>query len=353
MKKRNYNIDFLRGVATLCIIIIHTAFWSGEAYLPPWFSNLTLLVDVPAFMYISGISFSYVKSFMKNIKGLLIQWKKWLYFLMFYTIILIVFFSSEFHIKDLISWIFYSFPNETSLIVVQGSIWFLPMYIKTTILCTSIICLNNYFAKKEKEQIDNLIKVIGIIIIVFSYCTLSNTKVIFDEYTLFYSFIYLLGYVSARYKINKKQMLMYEFINLILLVVTFIGFHYTISDFQTVKFPPSFPYIFVALPSIILFWYLKDNLKIKEDNKINYIGKNAIQFYFTQGISSSFLIKIYPYMPFTNKVNLFIIMLLMNVALVTLGAVFLEKSYEYITCKINAKKIKDVWFPRLKTKKEV
>ena len=52
MKKRNNNIDFLRGIATLCIILIHTAFWTGEMYLPAWFKNLTLLVDVPVFMYI-------------------------------------------------------------------------------------------------------------------------------------------------------------------------------------------------------------------------------------------------------------------------------------------------------------
>ena len=43
MKKRNYNIDFLRGIATISIIIIHTAFWSGTEYLPSWVSNLTLL----------------------------------------------------------------------------------------------------------------------------------------------------------------------------------------------------------------------------------------------------------------------------------------------------------------------
>lgn len=65
-QKRNYNIDFLRGIATLWIIVIHTAWWSGTIYLPSWFSNLTLLIDVPVFMFISGISFNYVNSIIKK-----------------------------------------------------------------------------------------------------------------------------------------------------------------------------------------------------------------------------------------------------------------------------------------------
>ena len=71
MKKRNYNIDFLRGIATISIIVIHTAFWSGTAYLPEWVSNITLLLDVPEFIFISGITSTYSKSFMKKINGLL------------------------------------------------------------------------------------------------------------------------------------------------------------------------------------------------------------------------------------------------------------------------------------------
>ena len=86
MKKatRNNNIDFLRGLATISIIIIHTAWWSGEGYLPRWFSGLTLLVDVPVFMFLAGLSFNYVNSITKNIKGIIGQWKKWLYFLVIF-----------------------------------------------------------------------------------------------------------------------------------------------------------------------------------------------------------------------------------------------------------------------------
>lgn len=112
-KERNYNIDFLRGIATIWIIVIHTAWWSGASYLPAWFSNLTLLLDVPVFMFISGVSFNYVNSIMKNLKGLIAQWKKWLYFLVFYSLILLVFFKEQFILKDIVSWIVYVFHTQT------------------------------------------------------------------------------------------------------------------------------------------------------------------------------------------------------------------------------------------------
>lgn len=49
LMKRDYYLDFLRGIAALNIIIIHTAFWSGEGYVPTIIKNLTLLLDVPFF----------------------------------------------------------------------------------------------------------------------------------------------------------------------------------------------------------------------------------------------------------------------------------------------------------------
>lgn len=42
MIKRNEYIDYLRGIASIGIIAIHTAFWSGQSYTPEWFQNLTL-----------------------------------------------------------------------------------------------------------------------------------------------------------------------------------------------------------------------------------------------------------------------------------------------------------------------
>ena len=331
MEKRNYNLDFLRGIATLFIILIHTTFCSGETYLPAWFKNLSLFIDVPVFMFISGMSFNFIKSITKNLKGILGQWKKWIYFLIFYSLILFLFFRDTFNLSEVFHWIAYSFPTTTSLPVVQGSIWFMTMYIKVSILCSIIIMCNENFAKKEKER--NLITIICILLLFFLNSTFTKSNLILDVYTSFYSIIYLLGYISYNCKIKKvKHFISFEFIAFIILIIIFTINKISISDIQTIKFPPSFPYLFVAIPSLILCWYLKDYLKINKNNLVNYIGKNAIFFYFSQGISSSLLYFFLPYFK-TNIYIKFIALLLINLFLSIIIGVLLNESYNYIFIK--------------------
>ena len=277
MKKRNNNIDFLRGIATLCIILIHTSFWTGEMYLPAWFKNLTLLVDVPVFIFISGISFSFIKTISKNVILLIKQWKKWIFFILIYSMIILIFYRSQFSIKDFICWIVYYFPNLTSLIVVQGSIWFWIMYIKVTTVCSIIIYSNNVLEKNKDKNLRNLIYIDLLIILMYLYSSLSGTTTyILDTRTLFFSVIYILGYISLNYKLNFKRTLIYEFITITITCILFYAFKYRIEDIQNIKFSFSVVYFVLSLISIILFWYLKDRLNIKDKNPINYIGKNAV-----------------------------------------------------------------------------
>ena len=53
MIKINEYIDYLKGIASIGIIAIHTAFWSGQSYTPEWFWNLTPRLDVPIFLYLA------------------------------------------------------------------------------------------------------------------------------------------------------------------------------------------------------------------------------------------------------------------------------------------------------------
>lgn len=347
-KNRNHNIDFLRGIATIWIIVIHTAWWSGTIYLPAWFSNLILIIDVPVFMFIAGASFNYVNSIIKNLKGLLVQWKKWLYFLLFYTLILLIFFKDQFILKDVFSWIVYIFPTSNNLEVVGGSIWFMLMYIKVTIICSIIICLVNYFSKKN--NLNNLITVSGIMLFIFLLCSNNSTFFFFDSSTSFYSLIYLLGYLLHHYKIKDiKHLLLLEGLDLTIILVIFKMLNLNITKIQDLKFPPSLPYLFISLIAIFLFWYLKDRLQIKESNKINYIGKNAIVFYFAQGISSSFLYFVYGILPFNNPFIVFSLLLLINIICTTTGAIFLNETYKFINERLTCKSIKNLFFPITKS----
>ena len=354
MKERDYNIDFLRGIATLWIIVIHTAFWSGEIYLPSWFSNIALLLDIPAFMFIAGISFSYSSSVSKNIKGLINQWKKWCYFLILYVLLLYIFYRGTFSFRDVLKWIFYYFPKDPAIKVVPGSIWFMIMYIKTTLLCTIIISLNNYFIKAQDARVKNLVNIILLLLIIFGYTASSNSSfLILSSEVSFYAIVYLIGYLASNYKINLKQTITYSLTNLILLLLVFQISKLSINNLQDIKFPPSIPYIFVSAFQIIIFWYLKDYLKIKKTNIINYVGRNAIFYYFAQGISSSFLYAVYGHISSLNIYMIFIIMLIINIALASIIAIFLEKSYTYLTSKLKVETIKKMYLPTQKAKSKI
>lgn len=336
---RNNNIDFLRGLATISIIIIHTAWWSGEGYLPKWFSNLTLLVDVPVFMFLAGLSFNYVNSIIKNIKGIIGQWKKWLYFLVIFIIVLLVVFKSHITLNEVISWTAYTFDDPKELPIVAGSIWFMKMYIAVSVLCSIIICSVNYYLKKDSNKILTKV-IIPFILMLFLYVSAQKGTMNYLRYITFYSFIYLLGYVSYENRINSsKKIISLEIVNIIILLITFYLLNININSIQNIKFPPSVPYLIFSMLSVMLTWYLKDRLKITDKNKINYIGKNAIFYYFAQGISSSLLFIIIALFPINNSIIEFICMLATNIVLATIIAVFLEKSYGLITKKIKESKI--------------
>lgn len=55
------------------------------------------------------------------------------------------------------------------------------------------------------------------------------------------------------------------------------------------KFPPQLLYAFWSSFSLLTLFVLYNRLKINKNNFITYIGKNAIFYYFAQGISSSLI----------------------------------------------------------------
>lgn len=337
-KERNHNIDFLRGIATLWIILIHTAWWSGEIYLPPWFSNLTLIIDVPVFMFIAGISFNYSNSVKKNLTGIVKQWLKWLYFLIFYILLFLIFFKEQFYPKDILYWIIYQFPRNNSIQVVAGSIWFINMYIKVTIPASIIICLINHFFKEKRLKYFKLLLLFSLCILI--YITTRRNILFIDSYFAFYFFIYLLGYTLNNYKLKRSYLIFMELCLFIVNIVVFKYYHLDITSIQTIKFPPTLIYLLFSLISIAFFWYLKDSLKIKKGNILNYVGKNAIVFYFSQGVSSSFLYYALRFISFNNPIFIFIIMLILNLTITSIMAILLNISFNYLKKLLNFLKTK-------------
>ena len=336
IKERNNAIDFLRGCACIFIILIHTAWWSGTRYLPRWFSNLFLFIDVPVFIFISGISYNYFESIVKNIKNILRQWNKWVFFLIFYVAIIFIFFRSEFDAKELLNYIFYQVPDDGSLQVVGGSIWFVTTYIKVSIFSTILL----HFYKKYNTSIEfNYILIFMILI--------SMLDIPFiDTWTTIYSFVYLLGYYSYNNKITSlKQLIVFETLTIILINIISLLSGYYINDIQRLKFPPTLYYLAISMPGLLLVWFLKDRLRISKKNWMCYLGKNAIFFYYSQGISSSLLYFIEPKVIINNIYIKFIVLAIINIIMGVIFGIILNELYKFVVKLLN--KIKSYICPLL------
>lgn len=290
MVKRDNNIDFFRGVATIWIIFIHTCFWSGEVYVPVWLKSLSLIIDVPVFMFISGMTFNFSNNFFKSIKGLCKIWFKWLLFLILYFAIILLFDYSHFNLSTIIRAMFFSFDGNDILFVVRGSLWFIFMFFVVSVIGNLIICLYNKYFKGL-----NNFKYVLIIVFMFYGMSLYNSNFQFlSPINLMHLFIYLLGYYLYHFQFkNTKQFLIIMAILFILFLVLSIFNGYDFLNMQEAKGAAHINYFVYSLFSILIVTLLKDTICVK-NNIFTFVGKNALMFYFCQGIGSSLIYKVYP-----------------------------------------------------------
>ncbi len=337
-KTRNYNIDFLRGIASLAIIMIHTAFHSGNLYIESKYATLSLLIDVPAFILISGMTFTYTNSIMKAINSCIDMWKKWVYFLIYFILIIFIWFRNDFKYIDIFNYLGY-ITKDTALMSVYASIWFSIMFMKVVLIGSIIIYSVNKTAKENSViYLKSILFFIFIIYLHIRTTGINGNKVFLflDQETIFYLGIYILGYILNSYKIkNFLQFIFYEILAISSVVLILKIFNFSIGRIAILKFPPDIHYLLYSSISIILFWYLKDAMKIKKKNAITYVGQNAIFFYYAQGVSSSILFIIYKYVANLPILQKFSILAFSNYLMATIFAVFLSETYHLLQKGIN------------------
>lgn len=328
---RNDYIDFLRGLAAICIVAIHTAFWSGGSYTPAWFQNMTLLVDVPFFFYLSGWGASYNKfSFIKAVNGLINIWKKWIFFVT--LVALFCYFSSYCPIKfegvkdivDLVNNYIFAVSIK-GFCVIAGSVWFMPWYLSVFLLNTLIVI----FLDKTENPLNchNFYLVFLVISFVWTcyHSTFSQMPV---RYFLFYSFFWMLG-------VNRfgKQTSFYGFLFFIFIcIVGFLGSSYlqglSIAELQKAKFPPSLKYGFASMFVILVAKYFEGKM-LHNNNFITHIGSIAIFYYFAQGIGSSLSYYVVSFLSIQYWFLKWVIVFLFNLLTTILLAETLARLYYY------------------------
>lgn len=303
---RDLYIDFAKGLATLSIIFIHTAFWSGQFYIPAEVRVFSLVFDVALFYALSGItSGSNIEKTFYRLLKLQITYMIFVTLLFFsdyfFKVFGLTFFSLEWlqnfystfgskyaatsvsavpQWENLGNWYLHQYTNADTFPVVMGSFWYLKVYYILTVFGVLIL---KFFPK-------HVYWFIGLCI---SLTLLFN---IFPEiyptgqvgYVAFYMSVFLIGNRMKGKKIPARFIPVLYGIVATALCGMFLfygsGIFFKINKN---KFPPQTPYIIWTLFSLTTLFVFYNRLKVTKENFVTYIGKNAIFFYFGQGISSS------------------------------------------------------------------
>ena len=323
---RNYYIDFLRGLAAINIIIIHTAFWSGSEYVPVWFQSLTLLIDVPLFFFIAGWAFSYSSSFEKSLLNVLRTHLKYTVFLLIYTVVIFAFHRAEFSPASALNTFFFVFPKENLLLpVVDSSFWFLPVYYCVSIAVSGVIVLVSRLSTNQNGAFRILRLLLALVFFLFAFLSLQHSANGSLQTVLFYCLFFLLGYLTKDWFVPKLRYLLAALGVFVIGLLAFIvlsgrnGF-----DLQSAKFPPNLQYLFASLIGVSIALYVKRFAKIASSNIFVWVGKNALYFYMAQGVASSLLFFIIPKLPTLPWPALFAVCAVINLVGTALLALLLK-----------------------------
>lgn len=343
--KRDLYIDFAKGFATLSIIFIHTVYWSGQYYVPAEWRIASLLMDVPLFFALSGLtSGANVEKTLYRLLKLQITFMIFVTFLFFLDYLFKVFglnffgldwmknFYSTFGSKyvpnnisdvpqwqNLGNWYLHQYTNADTFPVVMGSFWYLKVYFILTVFGVLIL---RFFSKHVNWFIGLCF---GLTLIFNLFPQFYPTGQV--GYVAFYLGLFLVAHQLKGKKIPKKWIPFLYGILFIILIFLFWNFGKELFlKMNKAKFPPKLLYVFWSCFSILTLFVLYNRVKISKPNFITHIGKNAIFYYFAQGMSSSLVY--FLVVPLKEKFSWGILMLivyLINILLAVLLAESLKK----------------------------
>lgn len=343
--KRDLYIDYAKGLATLSIIFIHTAFWSGQFYIKPEVRVLSLLFDVPLFFALSGItSGGNIEKTLYRLLKLQITYMIFVTFLFFLDYFFKVFglhffgmdsmksFYSTFGTKyvplnistypqwqNLGNWYLHSYTNCDTFPVVMGSFWYLKVYYILSVLGVLIL----RFFPKHISWFIGLCFGLTLIFNLFPQYYPSGQV----GYVAFYLGLFLLAHNLKGKKIPNKWIPILFGIWFLVLLLLFWDFGKDhLMRMNKFKFPPKLLYIFWSGFSLITLFVLYNRLKITKPNFITSIGTNAIFYYFAQGMSSSLVYFIV--IPLKDSITWYVLMILIyviNILLAIIIVQFLQK----------------------------
>ena len=241
----------------------------------------------------------------------------------------------SFSIYAIIKAMFFHFDGSTILPVVNGSLWFIFMFFAVTIIGNLIIHLYN----KHFKDLNNFKYILLFVFVLYGMSLFNGNFLILIPQTFIYTFIYLLGYYLYNFHFKSfKHFISILGINIFLTIIVFYFSDYGFLQLQDAKSMPQISYFLYAMNSIIVATYLKDKIKVTSKNILCFVGTNALAFYFCQGIGSSLIYYIYPYIITLPGVVKLIIMFVSNVVITTalvFIVLFIDREISKLKLKFN------------------
>lgn len=301
---RDNTLDLLRGLAALNIILIHTVFWSGEAYVPTAIRSAALVVDVPLFFFLSGWSLSYVRSLKKSLLSLLSTYLKYLVFLASYWAMLLGLraafgWNDGLTLENLLANLRFRGIQNTALPVVMGSIWFMRVYY-LVIPVGALVRWAAFRLSGGEKRLLNLLLGGALAADLFGLVFIWQGRTVPwlppDVQFYFYLAFVLLGLLCRETSVSRLSWALGMIgMDAVLMLLAARRFGLDWKNMQEMKFPPNVVYFFFSLISIAAALWLKGRrLSLSPGNPLCRIGRSALLFYFCQGIGASVLMKLMP-----------------------------------------------------------
>jgi fucose 4-O-acetylase-like acetyltransferase len=327
---RDLYIDFAKGLATLSIIFIHTAFWSGQLYIPSEVRVFSLVFDVALFYALSGItSSSNIEKTLYRLLKLQITYMIFVTFLFFldyfFKVFGLTFFSLEwlqtfystFGSKyaatsistvplweNLGNWYLHQYTNADTFPVVMGSFWYLRVYFILTVFGVLIL---RFFPKHINWFIGICVGLTLLFNILPEIYPSGQVG-----YVAFYMTVFLVANKMRGKTIPVKMIpVLYSIVALALIWMFWDYGNDIFYKINRNKFPPKIPYIIWASFSLVTLFVFYNRLKITKESFVTHIGKNAIFFYFAQGISSSLIY--FLVVPLKENISWWVLMIIVYV----------------------------------------
>lgn len=242
--KRDGFVDFFKGALILWVIHIHTVFWSGQYYLPEIARQTSLLIDVAAFVFISGYltkSSDFASSLRKSIKQLISLYSNYIAFSCLLLIPLyFIFLVKDKAIPDLPLAIISMLVVDPigvlwgDIPAYQGSIWYIAVYLSALIL----LPVATRFFGSPIQRITTLL--IVFLLFCFSRYLDWDYNLFFYQNTFvyFYLLLYLIGmtYRASEKNIPTRALKSTFVLNIVLCLIVFLYFDSATLDLQSKSF---------------------------------------------------------------------------------------------------------------------